>query len=240
LQARDKAALARLFALRLAWGKWRLAGAVRMAEWGGRMAEQNQWRLAEVVARTELVDWRTKRSGQHVGAGLRWAMTGGLRISRRPSRVVVLRADLCCLHLTARQCRCQQNMQPGEAVSQTERLYRLKHLFDSGRCLGKVQLMAELGGVSFATLKLDIEHLRVRMNAPVVFDRQEGGYQRGSDDLPGALSYRRFPASGSVHCQQRIEIPVAKLILQGKFGPKDVIPVDVDEAGEFRFGRTVH
>jgi ATP-dependent Clp protease ATP-binding subunit ClpB len=39
--------------------------------------------------------------------------------------------------------------------------------------------------------------------------------------------------------QQRIENPVAKLILEGKFGPKDVIPVDVQE-GEFVFGRVVH
>jgi ATP-dependent Clp protease ATP-binding subunit ClpB len=39
--------------------------------------------------------------------------------------------------------------------------------------------------------------------------------------------------------QQRIENPVAKLILEGKFGPKDVIPVDVAE-GDFSFERTVH
>jgi ATP-dependent Clp protease ATP-binding subunit ClpB len=39
--------------------------------------------------------------------------------------------------------------------------------------------------------------------------------------------------------QQRIENPVSKLILEGKFGPKSVIPVDV-EAGEFRFSRIVH
>ncbi len=40
--------------------------------------------------------------------------------------------------------------------------------------------------------------------------------------------------------QQRIENPVAKLILQGKFGPKDVIPVDVGASGEFEFTRVVH
>jgi hypothetical protein len=39
--------------------------------------------------------------------------------------------------------------------------------------------------------------------------------------------------------QQRIENPVAKLILEGRFGPKDVIPVDVD-GGEFVFSRVVH
>ena len=41
--------------------------------------------------------------------------------------------------------------------------------------------------------------------------------------------------------QQQIENPVAKLILQGKFGPKDVIPVDVNEEEDgFHFGRVVH
>ncbi len=40
--------------------------------------------------------------------------------------------------------------------------------------------------------------------------------------------------------QQRIENPVAKLILQGRFAPKDVIPVTVSGSGEFSFERVVH
>jgi ATP-dependent Clp protease ATP-binding subunit ClpB len=39
--------------------------------------------------------------------------------------------------------------------------------------------------------------------------------------------------------QQEIENPVAKLILSGKFGPKDVIPVEVDN-GRLVFDRVVH
>ena len=39
--------------------------------------------------------------------------------------------------------------------------------------------------------------------------------------------------------QQRIENPIAKLILDGRFGPKDVIPVDV-AGGSFSFERVVH
>jgi len=39
--------------------------------------------------------------------------------------------------------------------------------------------------------------------------------------------------------QQRVENPLSKLILEGKFGPKDVIPVDVS-GDEFSFGRVVH
>ena len=54
----------------------------------------------------------------------------------------------------------------------------------------------------------------------------------GFDPLFGARPLKRA-------IQQRIENPVSKLILQGRFGPKDVIPVDV-ENGEFSFARVVH
>ena len=54
----------------------------------------------------------------------------------------------------------------------------------------------------------------------------------GFDPVFGARPLKRA-------IQQRIENPLSRLILQGKFGPKDVIPVDVD--GEsFVFERVVH
>nr|MDH4393104.1 AAA family ATPase [Aquabacterium sp.] len=54
----------------------------------------------------------------------------------------------------------------------------------------------------------------------------------GFDPVFGARPLKRA-------IQQRIENPVAKLILQGRFGPKDVVPVDVRD-GAFEFGRVVH
>ncbi len=54
----------------------------------------------------------------------------------------------------------------------------------------------------------------------------------GFDPVFGARPLKRA-------IQQRIENPVARLILEGRFGPKDTIPVRV-ENGEFSFGRTVH
>ncbi len=54
----------------------------------------------------------------------------------------------------------------------------------------------------------------------------------GFDPVFGARPLKRA-------IQQRIENPVAKLILQGRFGPKDVVPVDVRD-GNFEFGRVVH
>ena len=61
-------------------------------------------------------------------------------------------------------------------MSQTERLYRLKSFLDAGRCLTRHFLLEEFG-ISLATVKRDIAHLRDRMNAPVVFDRERAGWR---------------------------------------------------------------
>jgi len=54
----------------------------------------------------------------------------------------------------------------------------------------------------------------------------------GFDPLYGARPLKRA-------IQQIIENPVSKMILEGKFGPNDVVPVDFKE-GEFTFERVVH
>jgi predicted DNA-binding transcriptional regulator YafY len=61
-------------------------------------------------------------------------------------------------------------------MGQTERLYRIKSRLDAGRCLHKAALLAELG-ISPATFKRDLRHLRERMNAPVIFDRERNGWR---------------------------------------------------------------
>jgi ATP-dependent Clp protease ATP-binding subunit ClpB len=58
----------------------------------------------------------------------------------------------------------------------------------------------------------------------------------GFDPVFGARPLKRA-------IQHRIENPLSKLLLEGRFGPKDVIPVDVDPIhapGEFSFERVVH
>ncbi|MFG6464762.1 ATP-dependent chaperone ClpB [Roseateles sp. DXS20W] len=54
----------------------------------------------------------------------------------------------------------------------------------------------------------------------------------GFDPVFGARPLKRA-------IQQRVENPLSKLILEGKFGPKDIIPVQMAD-GEFSFGRVVH
>jgi predicted DNA-binding transcriptional regulator YafY len=60
-------------------------------------------------------------------------------------------------------------------LAQTDRLYKLKHWLDAGRCLTRDFLLAELE-VSPATLKRDLALLRDRMNAPIVWDRERRGW----------------------------------------------------------------
>ena len=54
----------------------------------------------------------------------------------------------------------------------------------------------------------------------------------GFDPVFGARPLKRA-------IQREIENPVSKLILEGRFGPKDVIPVDYAD-GRFVFERVVH
>ena len=61
-------------------------------------------------------------------------------------------------------------------MSQTERLYKLKSWLDAGQCLSKAALLEALD-ISPATLKRDFAHLRDRLNAPIVHDRERGGWR---------------------------------------------------------------
>lgn len=72
-------------------------------------------------------------------------------------------------------------------MDRTERFYRIELLIRShagdGGCVSFAQLMEELG-VSRATLKRDLEYLRERLHAPIVYDRFQNGYRFANGD-PG-------------------------------------------------------
>lgn len=76
-------------------------------------------------------------------------------------------------------------------MDRLERFYRLHHLFEAGKCLRLADLMHEFE-VSKATMKRDIEYMRDRLNAPLIYDRDREGYRydltiTGADryELPG-------------------------------------------------------
>jgi ATP-dependent Clp protease ATP-binding subunit ClpB len=87
--------------------------------------------------------------------------------------------------------------------------------------IAKIQLKTLEERMAKMEIKLDVSPAALAEIAKV-----------GFDPVFGARPLKRA-------IQQRIENPVAKLILQGRFGPKDVVPVDVQD-GQFSFGRTVH
>ena len=89
------------------------------------------------------------------------------------------------------------------------------------RSIAAIQLKVLESRLAKMDMKLDVSAEAVAEIAKV-----------GFDPVFGARPLKRA-------IQQRIENPVAKLILEGRFGPKDVIPVDV-EGGGFVFSRVVH
>jgi ATP-dependent Clp protease ATP-binding subunit ClpB len=92
---------------------------------------------------------------------------------------------------------------------------------DNIAAIAKIQLKVLEARLEKLEMKLDVSPAALAELAKV-----------GFDPVFGARPLKRA-------IQHRIENPVSKLILQGRFGPKDVIPVDV-EGGEFSFARVVH
>lgn len=66
-------------------------------------------------------------------------------------------------------------------MDRTERFYRIDQILNERRFATFVQLQDELG-ISRATLKRDLQYLRERLNAPIVFDRDAGGYRFDTPD----------------------------------------------------------
>lgn len=61
-------------------------------------------------------------------------------------------------------------------MNRTERFYRIDQLLAPGHVISKQALLDDLE-ISWATLKRDIAYMRDRLNAPIVFDSEHGGYR---------------------------------------------------------------
>ena len=60
-------------------------------------------------------------------------------------------------------------------MDRTERFYKFNQLLSNRRAVSMNTLIEELGG-SKATVKRDIEYMRDRFNAPIVWDQSLRGY----------------------------------------------------------------
>lgn len=70
-------------------------------------------------------------------------------------------------------------------MSRTERLSRMDQMFSGGRVVSKSQLLQKLE-ISPATLKRDLEFMRSRLNRPIVWDPDVGGYRVDPTQTSGA------------------------------------------------------
>ena len=61
-------------------------------------------------------------------------------------------------------------------MSDMERLHRIKYMIQSRGCVPIEDFMTSLE-ISRATFKRDLDYLRDRMNAPIIYDRSMGGYR---------------------------------------------------------------
>lgn len=78
-------------------------------------------------------------------------------------------------------------------MDRSERFYRIDRLLRERRLVSFDALQEELG-ISRATLKRDLQYLRDRLNAPILFDRERGGYHLG--EPPGDTPTPRYELPG--------------------------------------------
>ncbi|HUW37297.1 MAG TPA: WYL domain-containing protein [Rhodocyclaceae bacterium] len=105
-------------------------------------------------------------------------------------------------------------------MDRTERFYMIDQLLGEQRVVSFAVLRERLG-VSRATVKRDLEYLRNRFNAPIVWDREQGGYRfseaertGGQYELPGLW----FNAS-EIHALLTMQHLLAGLDSGGLLGP---------------------
>jgi predicted DNA-binding transcriptional regulator YafY len=70
-------------------------------------------------------------------------------------------------------------------MDRTERFYKIELLLRSRGCVSFAALRDELD-ISPATLKRDLQYLRDRMSAPIVYDAMDNGYRFSDAAAPGA------------------------------------------------------
>lgn len=106
-------------------------------------------------------------------------------------------------------------------MSQIDRLYKLKSWLDSGRCLTREFLLAELE-TSPATLKRDLTLLRDRLNAPVLWDRERGGYRLDHQQIAVSQQYELpglWFSADEIHALLTMQHLLSHLDAGGLLGP---------------------
>lgn len=101
-----------------------------------------------------------------------------------------------------------------------ERYYKIDQLLSGRKFISRAELQERLG-VSWATLKRDLAYMKDRLNAPVIFDRDLGGYRFDEPtrvgpqyELPGL-----WFTSSEIHALLTMQHLLANLDKGGLLGP---------------------
>ncbi|HWS76224.1 MAG TPA: WYL domain-containing protein [Quisquiliibacterium sp.] len=105
-------------------------------------------------------------------------------------------------------------------MNRTERLYRIDQLIHQRGAVTRSELLDELE-ISWATLKRDMAYLRDRLNAPIVFDHDRGGY---AFDRSGAGPQYELPGlwfnAQEIHALLTMHRLLEELDTGGLLGPQ--------------------
>ena len=107
-------------------------------------------------------------------------------------------------------------------MSNTERIYQIDQMLADRKFVPRQELQEKLG-VSWATLKRDLNYLKDRLNAPIIFDRDLGGYRFETEgkrvgrqyELPGLW----FSAE-EIHALLTMQHLLSNLDTGGLLGPQ--------------------
>lgn len=105
-------------------------------------------------------------------------------------------------------------------MDRTERFYKIDQLLSERRIVPFAMLADKLG-VSRATIKRDLEYLRSRLNAPIVWDRDQGGYRFGEPER-GAGKYELpglWFSAAEIHALLTMQQLLVNLDAGGLLGP---------------------
>ena len=106
-------------------------------------------------------------------------------------------------------------------MGNTERIYKIDHILAERTCVPRKTLEAYLG-VSWATLKRDLAYMKDRLNAPVVFDRELGGYRFDRNEKRAGPKYELpglWFSAEEIHALLTMQHLLSRLDRGGLLGP---------------------
>ena len=107
-------------------------------------------------------------------------------------------------------------------MSNTARIYQIDQILTERQSVPRAELQERLG-VSWATLKRDLAYLKDRLNAPIIFDRELGGY-RFAKGKPSAGPQYELPglwfSAEEVHALLTMQHLLSNLDTGGLLGPQ--------------------